>query len=215
MEFVYEDTGRNGTSFACPLTALKCRGQTKSGAACTRWSVKGVPYCWQHLLSKKNLRVFPSREVPGQLGLFASTTAKPSDGDGDGDGDDDMLFDAGDTIVRYFGERKTKAEIDARYGRRTAPYTVQVGGVRGDKFIDAACVRGAGAYANHHRRRNNTEFVASGNNVLMVATKPIYDGDEILVDYGAQYNLRERNVDYKTRLKSKSRSRGRSRGRGR
>jgi hypothetical protein len=82
------------------------------------------------------VRVKESNRIPGQMGLFA-----------------DKAFRKGQAICPYYGDIKTKAEIDRYYGISdddVAPYAVQLRD--GSSFVDAACYRSAGGNANDPRK---------------------------------------------------------------
>jgi hypothetical protein len=151
----------------------------------------GTPLCWQHLLSQMNLRIKPSVNGPGK-GLFAMM---PRQND---DGPRRLVFKQNDYICDYGGEKITKRELDARYGNYTAPYAlfVRQRKGKGGHYVNAACMRGVGAMANHaNAARANARLAPMGASGALKATKPIYEGDEILVDYGSEYGFQEPVID--------------------
>ncbi|GAQ90268.1 hypothetical protein KFL_006200080 [Klebsormidium nitens] len=87
-------------------------------------------------------------------------------------------------------EHLATAQIDQRYGpRTTAPYALKI---KQNHFVDAACKRGIGSIANAPRGTNKkTTAEYAINNVTstmrLKATRPIYNGQEILVGYGSGY----------------------------
>src|SRR6185312_10383336 len=84
----------------------------------------------------------------------------------------------------------TKAQFDARYPPEdaTAPYVLQVSS---DVFIDSACHRGIGAYANGSKSgyKPNAFFSVhpGSRSAKLVSNKRIRAGDEILLSYGRSY----------------------------
>lgn len=143
--------------------------------------------------SVREMRHALSRSIPVGKGLFARAKDK---------GSREPVFRRGATIIsRYMGEHFLSEDaLDSRYsdmrrGNPTVPYGMDVGSGNEYRVIDAACVRGLAAFANHShdRRLRNAKFYhvpARGGKpptVALKATKHIYDGDQILVSYGSQY----------------------------
>jgi hypothetical protein len=125
-----------GTDFSCRLSCERCTAVTKKGRHCSRTICIGVPLCWQHLLTCKNLNNgVKIRDSPlACKGLFAWSRK----------GGDDVVFKKGDTIAVYDGEVVDAAKLQARYGDATAPYALRVGSLT----IDAACKRRVGSLTN-------------------------------------------------------------------
>jgi SET domain-containing protein len=148
------------------------------------------------MLSELNLRILDSNIPHAGKGLFAVLPGNA--------GMDELVFEPGDLITEYTGERVTFAEMNKRYtARKTAPYAANVP----SHGVDAACERGVASLANHApESRKNGKFVYdSRNNLYLVATKNIYNGEEILVNYGTDYRLRERGASHNTRRGKRSR----------
>ncbi|MDA4132455.1 MAG: SET domain-containing protein [Thaumarchaeota archaeon] len=126
-----------------------------------------------HATSLLGLTVRPS-PIAG-LGLFATRDFPPRS-----------------HLTPYLGEVLTKAQLDARYGDDffTAPYAVEVSS---NIFVDSACLRGIGSYANGARgaTRPNARFVPcpATKSVRLASTRRIRAGDEVLVPCGASYWL--------------------------
>ena len=183
MPLAYSFQARNGShAFRCPLQCQRCDGRTKTGTPCRKRVCVGTPLCWQHLLASKNLRIKPSVNGPGK-GLFAQL---PGRGEGRR-----LVFGPNAYICEYGGERITKTNLNARYGDYTAPYALFVRGPRGGHYLNAACKRGVGAMANHAEAARANAKLSQARRGALVATKPIYNGDEILVDYGDEYGFDE------------------------
>jgi hypothetical protein len=106
-----------------------------------------------------------------------------------------IVFRNGDVIVDYNGEPVSQAELDRRYDRNGTEYSAPYGIINylTDQRYDGACRRGVGNLANHGRGHNkNADLTSLANGqVVLTATKNIVNGDEIIVDYGADYNLNE------------------------
>ena len=192
----------NGT-WNCPMQCMKCDANTVNGRKCGRTTCYTLPYCWQHLKSRANLRIGRTRlldPATGQRftfkGLFACDRAA-----------DAVLpvFADGDPIVSYLGVQKSNHRLNQDYpGNQTAPYAERAyltNRRRGHPArvinVDSACMRGVGAFANDRRngacagnaRCATNAQLASGNREYpaLIATANIFDGDEIYVAYGDQY----------------------------
>ena len=97
--------------------SVQCKGLKNNGRQCSRNTKRGE-YCWQHLQSKKGLRVKPTTLRPNRkkFGLFAATK-----------------FKVGDKIAEYKGDVVTEKPIgdptavEIRKNRQwiTAPRTTQ------------------------------------------------------------------------------------------
>lgn len=189
---------RKGAKFQTP----EPRDSTRADQ-CTRHTCLSQPFCWQHLAIVCHLRIMKSKALASiginALGLYA-WDPKAEKGI--------VLRKAhgrrAATTIRtglkespfnrlYVGEKVTAAELTRRYEYHTAagqhvdstaPYGLKMSG----HLYDAACVRGALAYANDAngiaRFRNNCRISHSGN---LVATRNVHHGEEILVNYGPQY----------------------------
>lgn len=190
-----DEDENNITKFGCPLQCIQCCGITVSGATCKKSTCKYVPFCPAHAKSIFNLQVKKTHDGIGD-GLFAVKSHK-------GTSDTSILFKDNDFICWYVGEAYGGAIGDLRYGvDGVAPYTVED---YDQIFYDAACFRGLGAYANAfigRKRINangkevpltaNAELVPSRKSVPfphIQATRNIKHGDEIIVDYGNQYDF--------------------------
>ena len=123
------------------------------------------------------LAILPSIEVPGESGLF--TTPR-------------RMFGPGERIAEYFGEPLTSAGLAARYPlpEMPAPYVVQFAH---GQAVDAALVRGVGAFANTSAdpARLNASIILDPERLelAVIATKPIPPNTEILANYGGRFDL--------------------------
>lgn len=178
------------------MDVVQCIHMTR-GRQCRRVSAFTIPVCWQHLKSDYHLVVGQTTltdangvRLPGR-GVFA---CDPEDEGG-------LVFHVDDDIVPYIGENLTTAQLNALYpGTVVAPFAVPIE----DGWIDPALMRGVGALINDCRIQNRNRNDCEGNNVVIaeggagnypkvVATKAIFDGEELFFDYGEAYwsgNLR-------------------------
>lgn len=166
--------------YTCVLKSSVCEAISKSGQRCRRKVVIGKPYCYSHLLYQRHLRIKPSTLPGAGDGLFA---VDPSTQD-----PNEVVFKKNVIIAPYGGERVTRDELERRYGDNTAPY----GLLRSNNHIvDAACDRGVGSLPNTiigtGRRNFNAKITNRSGNI--VSTKPIRNGEEILVNYGRSYTF--------------------------
>jgi hypothetical protein len=178
--------------FQCNLECQRCIGLNKSGQRCKRKVCIGLPYCFTHLTQCLHLKIKQSNLVNNAgKGLFAWDTNKNQD---------EVVFKRGNLICEYGGEFITREELDERYGEKTAPYGIEI---NRNLCQDGACKRGIGVIANtaNTKRENNAEFYLSTRPQRMIklrATRPIKNHEEILVDYGNEYDLHEDGVFHKT-----------------
>jgi SET domain-containing protein len=169
MLFTYRNP--SGIVFERALSVTLCEYP-----GCTTTLNVGAPYCAAHLQRVWGLRIDTSAIADAGLGVFACTR----------ESDDAVVIPEGAVVCTYVGEVITLRELDKRYGDTTAPYALDVGM---GMAIDAACHRGVGSMINHSSERPNTEFVVDVGDraVDVVATRDIRNGEEILVNYGADY----------------------------
>lgn len=178
--------------FQCTLISVQCQHVRSNGDRCRRIQNTGVALCKQHLQFDMCLKIATSTVHNGGLGLFACDNHKD-------EGDVVFTFsrkrNRGDHITDYTGQVLANAETDHRYGRNnTVPYGVRL---NPNSNIDAACIRGAGSYANHQpRSKANARLISDGKRVYIEATKLIRNGDEIFIDYGRDYHIRLNGIAY-------------------
>jgi len=201
-KFIFKNAvpGRRVYEFQCTLQSRQCIALTSKGQQCRRKLSKGLPVCWFHLKQVFHIIIKPSTIAAAGTGMFACDPEGRRH---------QVVFRKGDVICPYVGTVLTKTALNRRYGRPadiTAPYST--GGLR-NTVIDAACVRGAAAYANDARNeRNNAilatmqlnraqqrelnEGIAPGHHfpakiVALVADKDIQQDEEIFATYGPEY----------------------------
>lgn len=214
--------------FQCQLQCNRpCGHLTKSGTPCRCVACIGVPLCWRHTLQKYHVKViFPSTlGAAAGKGLFAWSPQRTQPPPGT------LAFDTNDLIVPYGGEivpHTGPGSVNARYGTRVAaPYAVRSNTDR--RSGDAACRRGIGAMANHRNPDSNANIVyrtvqntpaalrnytgnvlrpnsfppgEQFNRFMVYATRPIYYGEEIFINYGNTYNVDRQGIVHTTKYKS-------------
>ena len=194
MVYTFEYSVNGQVTFRGDLRGQRCIGHCRNGRRCSRRSVIGCPYCFQHLKSDRHLRIKPSTIHNAGKGLFAEDSTQAPNA---------IIFRRDDDIIEYIGETIDRAELNRRYHHHTAPYALQV---RGDNnnplYIDAATIRGVGSLSNHRAgHHQNARLVVNfqNNTARLRATKNIRNGEEIFVSYGHQYHINEAGVQYRTK----------------
>jgi hypothetical protein len=183
--------------FECLLHKLRCEHQNKnSHQRCRRFSIIGATLCWQHLATDRQLRIKPSTLPHGGLGLFANNGTENREIVFRGPRKTRYGESRGDFITEYTGEVLSNKATDLRYGENnTAPYGARIN----KSFVaDGACLRTAGTLANHKpHSQANARLVSNGKTLYLEAIKPIRNGQEIFIDYGSEYELRNEGADYR------------------
>ena len=185
--------------FSCKVESIRCADHAKNGNRCKRRTVIGSPYCSTHLAYNHHLKIKTSNIPNAGKGLFAINPLKNADPNA-------VLFRNRQTIIRYNGEVIDAEELQARYGRYTAPYGLEVseeGLPEEDRiYEDGACKRGCGNIANQANDviNNNSELTIHPREgwARLTATKNIKNGDEILCNYGGNYRY-EAGVTHTTK----------------
>ena len=175
-----------------PLFSMPCQAPD-----CDRHCSRALPYCRQHLTSEYRVRLGRTslRNRQGRRhdfwGLFAA--GQPGQ----------RVFRAGEPIMPYLGEvTQSDQWLLNRYGKHTVPYGFAHSGQ--SYYTDSALLRGAGANINTAtpERQNNVEFRNTLPLAMIYASEDIYDGDELLLHYGNQYQLDEPGVVFSTARES-------------
>ena len=107
-----------------------------------------------------------------------------------------MLITKGQKICSYQGEFIDHDILLQRYNVHTAPYGIQY---NKNTYIDSALLRVIGSLINHTQMKNaNVRFSVDRRNraINLVATKNIRNGDELLENYGRDYEFED---NYKVR----------------
>ncbi len=152
-------------------TCSQCTATTAAGTRCRKRTCRG-PVCWQHAQSQHGLRVKPSQVQNAGFGLFATKR---------------MAKDA--RIAAYTGQRRTRAQVNERYGGDTGQYVL----CRSDNecFDASASNSSLARFANDARGSsfaNNAWFTrgATRGPPLLCATRAIPVGREVFVSYGRE-----------------------------
>ena len=195
-EFSIKESESKTPLFQCMLKHYRCKHINPStGKQCRCKQYIGFDLCWRHLEMDCHLKIKQSSIKNAGKGLFAYN----------GTTNNDIIFKGnqqkGDKIIAYNAEVITHLEAYERYDKHTAPYGVHI---NKDSIEDAACIRSAGSIANHtSHSRANAKLYSHQNRVYLRAIKNIRNGDEILTDYGKDYEMNEDGVSYKTKYVKK------------
>lgn len=165
----------------------KCQGITKTGQRCKRTSIIGFEYCNVHLESVKHLKIKESNIINAGKGLFAYDR---------NEADNAIIFKIGNTIIDYNGELIDNDEKYNRYENFTAPYAVEISN---NVIVDSSIKRGIGSLSNNVPRTRANAKLSSNyryRTVNIKAIKNIRNGEEILINYGNDYDF-ENNFNVK------------------
>ena len=156
----------------------------KTGTRCKRRTCATHPYCWQHTQSIQKLKVKDS-QVAGK-GLYAAKLSKENKKKKKMWRGKVVVFKKTEKVVKYGGKLYTKEQFNRKYpGDYTVPYALEL---KGKKYLDARSTKaGVGRYANDCKGTRLPCNARLSENGFIVATKNIYEGDEILVPYGRDY----------------------------
>lgn len=190
FEFYY----KNSLIFDCVLEKRTC---SKEG--CQMENDYPIEFCMNHLKTEMNLTIKPTtleRNVNGTIerilghGLFAWSQEILYKNRRD----NKIIFKEGDIICFYNGKKLNKKEAyehndETNYPHAQRPYSLFQNNK--NDIVDASCLRGVGAFANHkcpsqanaklglrlHPQKKKTMS-------CLIAQKIIRNGDEIFVYYG-------------------------------
>lgn len=163
----FDDEGDTEAVFRCFLEKKRCLAKTKKGTRCSRTSFRH-PYCLQHCQLLLGVKVGVSSIPNAGCGLFATVD-----------------FEKGDVILPYTGRKFASLDdVDS------SVFTIQLENRRG--IIDATCLRGMAAYANHSRNHGNacsSQFSLSSEHARSF-TRTVEDVDSGIVRYIINPKLR-------------------------
>jgi len=179
-KFNFIDNERNH-SFSCKLESNRCAFTLANGNRCKKKVIIGEPYCYIHYLYKHHLKIGPSNISGAGKGLFAIDKSQPQNA---------IIFKKNQRITEYKGEILTRNELEDRYGNKTAPYGLAI---NHNAYEDCACRRRIGSLSNtgNKKRDNNAQFYLYRGRPYIKAIKNIYNGEEILTNYGDSYKFNE------------------------
>ena len=184
MPYYFHFASNDGEQiFDHELVCQQCGYIKANGEGCRNRVCIGLPRCYHHLIAEYHLRIKPSTIPNAGKGLFVNHRTA---------GANAIVFRANDVICEYMGELTNRDVLQDRYGDFTAPYGLDVTYRIKE---DAAFMRGVGSIINHDNARINVEFRTSVirhrlRNVI-VATRPIRNGQELFVSYGPDYMFNE------------------------
>lgn len=181
-------------NFDAPLQWEQCAFVKTDGHRCRRHVLIGTPMCFQHRKKAEHVEVKTSNVPNAGKGVFATN----------GTNNHNQVFHSHQTILDYDGAFFDEAYIDAHYGDNTAPYGVKI---QQNRFEDAALHRGIGSLLNqpNNRQQINAEMFRSPGtkdkpypHIRIRAIRPIYNRDELYLDYGNDYRMHEPDVYFGT-----------------
>ncbi len=94
-----------------------------------------------------------------------------------------VVFSRGTVVCEMGGVPRSAAELDALYGALGTPYAADA---RDGVALDSTTARNAAAYINSGADPNVRMYADAGR-VLVEATRDIRHGEEITLDYGADF----------------------------
>ena len=174
------------------LESEQCRHIKPNGEHCNRIVTIGVPLCSQHLMMTKHLKIQKSTIPKAGKGVFAFDPSK---------GPNTIIFrgseNTGQLICMFDGEIITKAQLNRRYRKFTAPYAVEISD---NRYEDAAKRRGVGSLINHSDdpAKINCRLGIRHHKIAIFATKNIKNNKELFCNYGEEYSFYE-STHYSTR----------------
>ena len=173
------------------LKKKRCKEHNSNGTRCKKHNTIGAGICSMHLYSNYNLRIKPSsiKHKNKKIGLGVFTT--------DIFPEKTVVFCADEFILPYDGEVLNIKQKINRYGESTAPYCI--GGPDNDElgefyspFIDAALYRSTASFINHcSDGKENCIYIFNEkeNRIEERALRDIYGNEELLCDYGPEYEF--------------------------
>ena len=192
------------THGACP----KCSGcsactadvQHRDGSVtrCRRKTCQDSELCSSHLKSKYHVVIAKSTIPNGGMGLFAGGRKKHRSSRKQAI----PVFRKGDLITPYGGHDLKQKVFDSLYDfdsegkhyETAGPYAI--GSTKKGHVTDGMCLRRAGAFCNdYHGSKAAGPNAELGDNAMVEALRDIYQGEEILVDYGKAYWKGQENLD--------------------
>jgi hypothetical protein len=148
---------------------------------CGIWTYT-IPYCHKCLQKYTKLCIAPSNIKVAGLGIFAGIR---SDKD-----NKKVLFRKGDVVCGYGDEnnRVSWATVTSRYGTiSTQPYTYET---TREVCYDSSDYRTIGSMINdalNTEYKYNVCFVQKSGTIMVKATRNIFEGQELYIEYGESY----------------------------
>ena len=187
MPYKFEFFINHHLFFSANLVCERCIGTTRNGTECKRKVCIGMPYCFQHLLKEKHLKIAKSTLPNSGKGLFALNPQQRATA---------TIFQPEAILCEYDGEIINTKTLRQRYDNYTAPYAIQK---TNNQYIDDALYRSVASLANHKSidKGANAVFIGHKRKIVLMAIRPIKNGDEIFVDYSQDY-LFDEPTEHKT-----------------
>jgi len=159
---------------------------------CKRRVCIGLDLCFQHLETVKHLKIKKSTIRNAGKGLFAYVKNQNNHY---------IVFREGDVICNYKGDVININELERRYHDKTGPYAFQWGYNKDNYYIDAANERYYSALINHSEDPNVKfeDDLSQRGLIEVIALKDIKNNEELLSNYGNEYNFNEDGVTYSTK----------------
>jgi hypothetical protein len=195
--------------FACRLKTRRCLGARKSdGKRCSLQVTIGLPYCWRHMRSALGVRVANSRIAGAGKGLFAARDfprwelIAPYDGEVISRAQLDARYPGdvtGAYALKYSG--RPPQFIDAACARSAASIiNAPVGGAHGANVAFLTTRQWGTRVPKARRAELEREALAAHKKlapgdapprwrIWVVALRDIANGEELLADYGAEYDF--------------------------
>lgn len=174
--------------FNAQLETKRCAQMKDDGLQCKNRVCIGLPYCRVHLKYKHFLCIKESTIPNGGLGVFVCNPRKD---------ENEIIFKKGQRVCMFSGEIITQEVLEERYGNYTAPYALKL---KRDVYEDGAKVVGIGALINHKpiAQANCKLSVSGGANGRgqILATKNIKNNSELFVNYGRDYRMNQRGIQF-------------------
>ena len=149
----------------------RCISNTLKDVQCRKRTAHSEK-CWIHLAKYDNLRIKPSNIINGGKGLFSWKNRIPR----------------GRILGKFSGRRRTKQQLDQRYGNQVAQYAVC--NTQGQCIDSNHTTDGAVRFANDSRGspfQNNAKIKGRNTIFRLKATKAIPANREIFTSYGREY----------------------------
>ncbi len=217
-KYIFKNPSTNQVKFECNINSARngrncVQCMATRGAKYQLANIPGQPrcrrntclnslYCFQHLITICNLRIFRSNHLESMgidgLGLYAYNRNKERTGEPIFKTNEIIGSGLTNDVSLYGGEILTKEQLDARYDYidkdnracvTTAPYAIKPDGT--NIFLDAACKRGPLAYANDRRVLRGMNRVERNSMITpdgrLKALTNIFHNTEILIVYSSNY----------------------------
>ena len=98
---------------------------------------------------------------------------------------------SGELTLVYYGQLMSYSRLAKRYPDEDGTYVMEVG-IKNGVYVDGSRVMSLASRVNHSSRRHNTKFTHyDGHFPILVNTKAIKAGQEVLTNYSKKYFQRD------------------------